>query len=134
MVILSWQQQGLLDLTFFLLSLERIILWFLFEGIPLLPTTTPPFLPTQGSSGTSSVKKMISLVFPRLEKADSHGIPMEQRNGEIESTTKYYTNTHTHTSTHTQAQMCIGTAIQRNTGKPMVHPQLHSTFSGRWNK
>lgn len=95
-----------------------------------------PFFPLREAVAPAQWKqKIIRWVFPRLEKADSHGFPMEQRSGEIESTTKHYTNKHTHIqyiNAYKQTQMCILTAIQRNTRKPPIHIQLHSTFSGRW--
>ena len=47
------------------------------------------------------------LVFPWLENEDSHGIPMEQHSGEIESTTKHYTNTRTHAPTHEPKCACL---------------------------
>ncbi len=48
--------------------------------------------------------------FPRLENEDSHGIPMEQHRGEIESTTVNYSHTHalktsSHTGKHTQRKL-----------------------------
>lgn len=79
--------------------------------------------------------KMISCwgFFPRLENEDSHGIPMEQHSGEIESTTKHYTNTHMHTPTPTCA--CLHQSVKNTRRHTYTNPPIwtHMLF-WNWNQ
>lgn len=93
---------------------------FVSEELPLLPATTTP-LPTtlqphSGQQWRQLDEKNDKLGFPRLENEDSHGIPMEQHSGEIESTTKHYTNTRTRMHTH------------RHTHNLHVHAKVHPSI------
>lgn len=70
--------------------------------------------------------------FPRLENEDSHGIPMEQHRGEIESTTVNYSHTHTLETSHSLIQTRTRNANYSRKKKPECgqHRVVHCS---RWD-
>lgn len=110
MVSLSCQQEGLPNppLPYWVWKGSSVDC---LRGCPFSPR--PPHPPTPLRAAVAPARcKMVSWLFfffPRLENEDSHGIPMKQHSGEIESTTKHYTNARTHT------YMCMLAPIRNNT-------------------
>ena len=114
---------------FCLQSLERITVSF-------VATPTPP-PPHSGQQWRQLSEKMIScFFFSRLENEDSHGIPMEQHNGEIESTTKHYTNTHAHAHMRTHKHTCACWHPSTVTHKDLhnsAHLILEMKYTDKWH-
>lgn len=89
---------------FSLVFTNKLIYWSFYFSLKTAKSHPPPL------RAAVAPAQWTMIGFPRLENEDSHGIPMEQHRGEIESTTVNY-NTHTlETSSHAFIQARIRNA------------------------